>query len=80
MCGEMMEKIIERDMIREFNELLDKHIQLHDECAKESRNLILIADFLGEDDKEFVKDLENHASAIAGLMMVKMELNGEREY
>ena len=75
-----MEKIIERDMIREFNELLDKHIQKHHEYALTCRDMIKLADVLGEDDSEFVRELDQHSSAIAGLMMVKLELNGEREY
>lgn len=80
MCGEIVEKIIEKEMIREFNELLDKHIKKHRECMDMAMDLIVIANHLGDDDEEFYKDANNHASAIAGLMMVKLELNGERDY
>lgn len=75
-----MDKIIEKDMIKEFNELLDKHIRKHHEFALTCQSMIQLADVLDMDDSEFVEDLNNHSSAIAGLMMVKMELNGEREY
>ena len=75
-----MEKIIEKNTMNKVFEVIEKHRNNHIICMNEARNLCMIANHLGESDEEFRRDVENHASALACLKMLEMELKGERKY
>ena len=79
-----MEKIIESYVLNDVIAVINKHIQHHVDWMEESRKAIdLIEDLeMTHIDlyEEKLNDLNSSASAIAGLIMLKRELNGEVEY
>ena len=60
-----MEKILERGWKEDTFKVIDKHIKKHEEILEWAESL---------------EDLASHGGAIAALIMLKRELNGEVEY
>lgn len=65
-------------------EVIDKHIEKHDKSLNNAKWNYMLLDCLIDEDVSLKKELKDkmndHASAIAGLVMVRNELKGEVEY
>lgn len=70
-------------MDKVFN-VIDKHLEKYSKMLKDDKLKIELAELLCDDPSEIIKDYEmdlnNHASAMACLIMLKKELNGETIY
>lgn len=80
-----MEKIIRKDTLNEVFEIIDKHRSYHDNLLEDTSIKLEMAQVLLDDEehsliKEYKDDLTAHASALACLTMLELELRGVKEY
>lgn len=68
----------------EVFDVIDKHLEKYSRMLKDDKLKIELAELLCDDPSGIVKDYEvdlnSHASAMACLIMLKRELNGETIY
>ena len=68
----------------EVFDVIDKHLEKYSRMLKDDKLKIELAGLLCDDPSEIIKeyemDLNNHASAMACLIMLKRELCGDYEY
>ena len=77
-----MENIIKRYTLDEVFEVIDKHIRNHEAIIEESRDRIILCCSFGKYSQidKYSDEINDSASAIASLVMLKNELEGKVEY
>lgn len=75
----------EREVMDKVFEVIDKHKSYHESELKNIKLKIEIANLVCDNEdhfiiREYLEEYNSHASAMACLEMLKLELNGEREY